>query len=304
MWSEKDIPTLSGKNAIVTGANTGIGLETARAFAEKGACVVMACRNLEKGNAAAENIRQLVPGSGVDIEVMELDLSALSSVKSFVEKYREQNDSLDILCNNAGVMMLPERQETTDGFEMQFGTNHFGHFALTGRLFGLLRNTPGARVVTVSSTGHRFGKIDFENLNAERKYNPTWAYAASKLANLLFTYELQRRLKRAGIDMTATAAHPGWTGTDLQRHTPWLRFMNNFFSQKPPMGALPTLYAAISDDIRGGEYAGPRGFMEQRGYPKKVRSNAASHDEETARRLWEISEELTGVSFDFSPSGK
>ncbi|MFC1500757.1 oxidoreductase [Candidatus Zixiibacteriota bacterium] len=299
MWSERDIPDLSGRNAIVTGANTGIGLETARALAQKGASVVMACRNLEKGNAAAEEIRRRVPGIGDGIVVMELDLSDLASVKRFVEAYTSRHNTLDILCNNAGVMMLPERQETTDGFEMQFGTNHFGHFALTGLLFDLLRQTPGARVVTVSSTGHRFGKIDFENLNAERSYHPTWTYGASKLANLLFTYELQRRLERAGIDMTATAAHPGWTATDLQRHAGALRFMNIFMAQKPPMGALPTLFAAISGDIRGGEYAGPRGFMEQRGYPKKVKSSAASHDEEIARRLWEISEELTGVHFPF-----
>ncbi len=297
MWNETDINDLTGKHVIVTGANSGIGLETARAMAEKGARVVMACRNLEKGTGAAESIRTRNPE--VDLEVMELDLSDLASVKTFVESYTGRYDALDFLINNAGVMMIPERQETADGFEMQFGTNHLGHFALTGLLFDLLRNTPGARVVTVSSMGHRFGKIDFDNLNAEQSYSPMSVYAVSKLANLLFTYELQRRLEKAGIRMDATAAHPGWTGTNLQRHASTLRFMNRFASQKPPMGALPTLYAALSDSMKGGDYAGPRGLMEQRGYPKKVKSNDASHDEDVARKLWEVSEELTGVSFDF-----
>jgi len=300
MWSEKDMPDMSGRSAIVTGANTGIGLETARALAEKGARVVMACRNLEQGTAAAEAIRER--NHEVNLEVMELDLNSLASVKGFVESFRSRINALDLLINNAGVMMLPGRQVTADGFEKQFSTNHLGHFALTGLLFELLLGSPGARIVTVSSTAHRAGKIDFDNLNAERSYNRIRVYGASKLANLLFTYELQRRLEASGVDMIATAAHPGWTGTDLQRYVSTLRFLNIFFSQKPPMGALPTLYAAISDEIGGGEYAGPRGFMEQRGYPKKVRSNNASHDEDVARKLWEVSEKLTGVSFDFSPA--
>ncbi len=298
MWTEADIPDLSGTQTIVTGANSGIGLETSRALAEKGAHVVLACRNLEKGNEAAGSIRQ--KNSRVDIEVMELDLSDLSSVRVFAEAFNGGHSSLDILCNNAGVMALPERIETVDGFEMQFGTNHLGHFALTGLLFGMLRNTPGARVVTVSSMGHRMGKIDFENLNAEKSYKSTGAYGQSKLANLLFTRELQWRADDAGVGIRATAAHPGWTGTNLQRHAPMLNFLNRFVSQKPPMGALPTLYAVISDEMAGGEYAGPSGFMEMRGYPKKVKSSAASRDRDIARKLWNVSEELTGIRFDFS----
>jgi len=297
MWTEADIPGLSGKSVIVTGANSGIGYETARALAEKGAHVVMACRSLEKGNIAAYTIRKVHPE--VDIVVVELDLSDLSSVRSFAMAIKGERSTLDVLCNNAGVMMIPDRRETADGFEMQFGTNHLGHFALTGLLFDLLRDTPGARVVTVSSVAHRMGKIDFGNLNAETSYSPRGVYGVSKLANLLFTRELRWRADDAGVDIVATAAHPGWTGTNPQRHTPRLNCMNRFVSQGPPMGALPTLYAIIADEMTGGKYAGPRGLLEMRGYPKRIGSSAASHDREVARKLWDISEQLTGVRFSF-----
>lgn len=296
MRTESDIQDLSGKTAIVTGANSGIGYETARVLAVKGASVIMACRSMEKGEEAASSIRSA--HLEVQIEVMDLDLSDLASISEFVGFLKSKYSSLDILCNNAGVMMIPERTETADGFEMQFGTNHLGHFALTGLLFDILRNSPEARVVTVSSVVHRFGRVDFENLNAEKLYNPSGAYGLSKLANLLFTYEIGRRVENAGIDVIAAAAHPGWTGTNLQRYTRVFRFMNHFVSQKPEMGALPTLFAATAPDVEGGDYFGPRGLMEMRGYPKKVKSSDDSHDDDLAKKLWEASEELTGVLFD------
>lgn len=297
MWTADEIEDLTGKTTIVTGANSGIGFETARALALKGAHVVMACRNLEGGEEAASMIRYESPEASV--EVMMLDLADLASVRGFAEEITGKFSSLDILCNNAGVMMIPERLETVDGYEMQFAINHLGHFALTGLLLDLLRRVPGSRVVTVSSSGHRFGNPDFDDLNAKKSYKPSNAYSLSKLANLLFTYELQRRLDDAGVDMIVAASHPGWTGTNLQRHAPILRFMNRFVSQKPDMGALPSLYAATAPDVQGGDYFGPSRFMEMRGYPKMVKSSKTSHDEEIAGRLWETSEGLTGVRYAF-----
>jgi len=297
MWTECDIQKLNDRNAIVTGANSGIGFETARVLASKGTRVILACRDIEKGKEAASRIQDAHPDA--EIEVMTLDLSNLASVHTFADSFTSSSSTLDILCNNAGVMMIPKKTETADGFEMQFGTNHLGHFALTGLLFDALRNTPGARVITVSSIMERFGKIDFENLNSERKYNPSDAYSASKLANLLFTYEMQRLLEGARMEMLAASAHPGWTGTNLQRHAPFFRFMNRFVSQKPRMGALPTLYAATAPDVKGGNYLGPDRLMGMRGYPKNVKSSDASHNEEIARSLWVVSEELTGVRYDF-----
>ncbi|MFN2210270.1 MAG: SDR family NAD(P)-dependent oxidoreductase [Candidatus Promineifilaceae bacterium] len=294
-WTEADIGDLSGKVAVVTGANSGIGYETARALAEKGADVVMACRNLQKGNEAAEQIRALDPRGSV--EVMQLDLADLDSVREFAEAFKAQHDRLDLLINNAGIMMTPYGK-TAQGFEQQFGVNHLGHFALTGLLFERIKETPGSRVVTVSSTYHRLGKIDFDDLHCEEKaYGRQTAYGQSKLANLLFTYELQRKMDRAGLDMVAVAAHPGWSETNLQRHAGLFDFMNRFVAQDAAMGALPTLYAATAPDVRGGDYYGPEGFMERAGYPKKVRSNGRSQDEEVAERLWRVSEDLTGVSY-------
>jgi NAD(P)-dependent dehydrogenase (short-subunit alcohol dehydrogenase family) len=294
-WTEADIGDLSGKVAVVTGANSGIGYETARALAEKGADVVMACRNLQKGNEAAEQIRALDPRGSV--EVMQLDLADLDSVREFAEAFKAQHDRLDLLINNAGIMMTPYGK-TAQGFEQQFGVNHLGHFALTGLLFERIKETPGSRVVTVSSTYHRLGKIDFDDLHCEEKaYGRQTAYGQSKLANLLFTYELQRKMDRAGLDMVAVAAHPGWSETNLQRHAGLFDFMNRFVAQEAAMGALPTLYAATAPDVRGGDYYGPDGFMERAGHPKKVSSNGRSQDEEVAERLWQVSQDLTGVTY-------
>ena len=231
--------------------------------------------------------------------IAELDLGSLASVRSFSDEFLRQNDRLDMLINNAGVMM-PPYEKTTDGFELQFGTNHLGHFALTGLLLPLLLKTEGSRVVNVSSTGHKAGKIIFEDLNSERSYNKMKAYGQSKLANLLFTYEFQRKLEDAGSGTLVTAAHPGWTITNLQRHSSGLNFLNPVFGQKSHMGALPTLRAAVDTDVKGSDYFGPGGFMEMQGTPIKVKSNDRSHDTETARQLWEVSEKLTGVVYSFN----
>ena len=293
-WNADQLPDQTGRVAIVTGSNSGIGFETARVLAEKGATVVMACRNLDKANPKADEVRAGNP-SGT-IEVMQLDLSDLESVRAFAEAFRAKHSRLDLLINNAGIM-VPPYGKTAQGFETQFGVNHLGHFALTGSLLDLVLNTPGSRIVTVSSVAHLFGKIDFSDLNWENGYKATAAYGQSKLANLLFTYELQRRLEVAGKGTLAVAAHPGWTETNLQKHSKPTEFMNRFFAQKPLMGALPTLYAATESDVQGAQYYGPSGFLEMNGPPKRVKSNRRSHDENVAERLWNISEDLTGVQF-------
>lgn len=293
-WTEKDIPDQSGRVVIVTGANSGIGWDTARALAQKGATVIMACRNEEKANSAADQIRALNPAGKV--VVMPLNLGDLNSVRAFAVAFRSQNKQLDLLINNAGVMM-PPYGKTRQGFEQQFGINHLGHFALTGLLLDMLNATPDARVVTVSSSSHRFGIINFDDLNWEKGYPPQRAYGQSKLANLLFTYELGRRLTQAGQKTLAVAAHPGWTATNLQQHSSPYRILNPIMGQSTAMGALPTLYAATAPNVHGGEYFGPDGLFELRGYPKKVGSNAPSRDEAAAQRLWTISEDLTGVKF-------
>ena len=293
-WTAEDIPDLTGKIAIVTGANSGIGYEAARALARKGAAVILACRNMDKGEAAVREIVQESPDAKAVL--MPLDLSDLASVRRFAGEFTGRYDRLDMLINNAGIMM-PPFGKTADGFELQFGTNHLGHFALTGLLLDLLLRTPRARVVTVSSEGHRFTKMDFANLNGEVHYDRQRAYAQSKLANLLFTYELQRRFEEAGVDTLAAAAHPGWTATNLQVHYPMARLFNPFIAQKPEMGALPTLYAACASDVKGGDYYGPRGMLGLKGYPTLVQSSPASHDAADAARLWTLSEELTGVRY-------
>ena len=293
-WTAENIPDLTGKIAIVTGANSGIGYEMARALAGKGAMVILACRNQAKGEAAVRQIDQEYPEAKA--ELMQLDLSDLASVRRFAGEFASQYDRLDILINNAGIM-APPLGKTADGFELQFGANYLGHFALTGLLFDLIIHTPRARVITVSSGGHRFGEIDFDNLNGEKGYDRQRAYAQSKLANLLFTYELQRRLEGAGVDTIAVAAHPGWTATNLQAHWRMVRILNPFIAQKPKMGALPTLYAATAPDVQGGDYYGPRGWQELRGYPTKVRSSDSSYDAAVAAKLWTVAEELTGVRY-------
>lgn len=293
-WTTDDIQDQTGKVAIVTGANSGIGYETARILARKGATVILACRNIQKGEFAVSKIRKEF--ASANIRLMLLDLCDLQSIRWFADKLENDYHQLDILINNAGIMM-PPFGKTVDGFEIQFGTNHLGHFALTGLLLKTIVSTPKARVVTVSSLGHRRGKIDFNNLYGQKGYSRKKAYGQSKLANLLFTYELQRRLKAIGVDPIALAVHPGWTLTNLQRYSGLYSVLNHLMAQKPQMGALPTLYAAIAPDVRGGDYIGPGSWHETRGYPIKVQSNPSSHNKVVAGRLWAISEEMTGVIY-------
>jgi NAD(P)-dependent dehydrogenase (short-subunit alcohol dehydrogenase family) len=299
------MPDLAGRTVVVTGGNSGLGYEATLAFAREGARVVMACRDPERAAAAREAIARAVPGGSV--EAMALDLASLASVRDFAKDFLQRERVLDILVNNAGVMALPYRK-TVDGFEMQFGTNHLGHFALTGLLLERLLGTPGARIVTVSSTMHRIGRIRFDDLQSERSYSKWLAYGQSKLANLLFTYELDRRLRAAGANALAVACHPGYAATNLQAAGPRMMgsglrergmlLVNRVFSQSAAMGALPTLYAATSPDVRGGDYIGPDGFMEMAGHPQRVASSRRSRDPQAAARLFEVSEELTGVRFD------
>lgn len=289
-WTHRDMPDQSGRIAVVTGANTGIGLATAVRLARQGAHAVMACRSLGKARAAADLHAVDLAGA---LDPMEVDLANLASVRRFSEAFHDRFDRLDLLINNAGVMW-PPASKTVDGFELQFGTNHLGHFALTAQLLDLLRVRPGSRVVTVASISHRFGTIDFDDLQwKSRPYRPNRAYGQSKLANLLFTYELQRRIDRAGAAMLSLAAHPGYTRTDLQRYSPALRVLN-VFAMSPWRGALPTLYAATADVDPGGYY-GPGGWGEVWGYPTRVRSSAASMDEKDAERLWAVSETLVDL---------
>lgn len=293
-WNEHSIPDQQGRVAVVTGANTGLGFETARMLASRGAAVVLAVRDIQKGKQAAARIAG-------DVTVQALDLTSLDSIRSAADNIRAARPSIDLLINNAGVMYTPKRT-TADGFELQFGTNHLGHFALTGLLLDLLLPVPGSRVVTVSSTGHRIrAAIHFDDLQWERSYNRVAAYGQAKLANLMFTYELQRRLAPYGTTIAA-AAHPGVSNTELARNAPaairipfsWLAPR---LTQKPEMGALPTLRAATDPDVVGGQYYGPGNRAQTRGYPKLVTSSPASHDAAVQRRLWTVSEELTGVKF-------
>lgn len=295
-WTTADIPDQTGRVAVVTGANTGLGYETAAALAGKGAHVVLAVRDLDKGKDAAALIPRRNPGA--DVAVQELDLTSLDSIRDAADQLRSDYDGIDLLINNAGVMWTP-KSATRDGFELQFGTNHLGHFAFTGLLLERVLEVPGSRVVTVSSTGHRLGRIDFDDLQSERGYSRAGAYGQAKLANLLFTYELQRRL--AATNTIAVAAHPGGSRTELGRYRQgWTRPVFAVFeliSQDAAMGALPTLRAATDPGVTGGQYYGPGGFAELRGYPKVVASNARSHDVDVQRRLWAVSEELTGVVY-------
>lgn len=297
-WDSTNISDQKERVAVVTGASSGIGFEAARVLAEKNARVIIAVRNLEKGNKAAEKIKRQHPNA--DLKVMELDLAELGSVRSFAEEFKRNYDRLDLLINNAGVMM-PPYSKTVDGFELQFGTNHLGHFALTGLLLDMINTTSASRIVNVSSSAHTFGNLNLNDLNWEtRKYKKARAYGDSKIANIYFTYELQKRLEQAGHKTLVTASHPGWTATELQRHAGLLSFLNNFFSQGIDMGALPTLYAAVGEDVNGSDYYGPSGWREMKGYPKKVTSNELSHDQEISQKLWDISEELTGVKYNLN----
>jgi len=295
-WTSENIPDQSGRIAVVTGASSGIGYEAAKVLAEKGATVIIAVRNQQKGDAAVQRIKAENPNA--DVSVMLLDLANLQLVKEFAQNFKQKYDRLDLLINNAGVM-APPYGKTADGFELQFGTNHLGHFALTGHLFGLLEKTPGSRIVNVSSMAHTFGDLDFDDLNWEkREYNKMKSYGDSKIANLYFTYELARRLQAKGSHTMVTAAHPGWTATDLQRHSGLFSFLNPFFAMKAPQGALPTLRAAVDSEANSGDFFGPNGWKEMRGWPVKVQSNALSQDEAIAKRLWEVSEEWTGIKYE------
>jgi NAD(P)-dependent dehydrogenase (short-subunit alcohol dehydrogenase family) len=299
-WTTSDIPDQSGRVAIVTGANTGLGYHTAAALAQTGAHVVLAVRNLEKGNLALARIVAAYPRA--DVTLAQLDLSSLASVRAAAVSLRKAYPRIDLLINNAGVMWTP-KQVTDDGFEMQFGTNHLGHFALTGLLLDNLLPVRGSRVVTVSSTGHRLrAAIHFDDLQWEHSYDRYAAYGQSKLANLLFTYELQRRLADHHKNTIAVAAHPGASSTELGRNAPALikplmGLVAPLLFQGAAMGSLPTLRAATDPDVQGGQYYGPDGLGEQRGHPKLVSSSAQSHDEDLQRRLWTVSEELTGVTY-------
>lgn len=293
-WTTKDIPDQTGRVAIVTGANSGIGYETAKALAGKGATVVLACRNLEKADIAAGEIR--LGNKDANLDIIHLDLADLGSVRQFAETFISRHEKLDLLINNAGVM-IPPYTRTIDGFELQFGANHLGHFALTGLLLERLMKTPNARIINVSSSAHRMGSgtINFENLNSEKGYNASGAYAQSKLANLLFTLELNQHFQEVGADTIAASAHPGWTVTGLQRG--FMHTISRVIGQLPAMGALPTLLAATDPDVQPNEYFGPGGLMEMRGYPTRVDTNQAAKDPALAQRLWDTSEVLTGIQY-------
>lgn len=296
-WNATNIPDQSGRTAVITGANTGIGFETAAALAAKGADVVLAVRNLDKGADAAERITAATDGATVSVQ--QLDLSSLESVRVAADELKSRHDTIDLLVNNAGVMYT-DKGTTKDGFETQFGTNHLGHFAFTGLLLERLLTVPGSRVVNVSSQGHRMrAAIHFDDLQLDRNYDRVAAYGQSKLANLMFTYELQRRLQ--GTHTIAVAAHPGGSNTELARNTPPAQraVMAALapLMQSAAMGALPSLRAATDPGVLGGQYYGPEGILEQRGNPKVVTSSEQSYDVDIQQRLWALSEELTKIVF-------
>jgi NAD(P)-dependent dehydrogenase (short-subunit alcohol dehydrogenase family) len=299
-WTADQIPDQTGRTAVVTGANSGLGLSTARELARAGAHVVLACRNLEKGEAARREV-------GSDAELEQLDLASLDSVREFADRFRATHDGLDLLINNAG-LMAPPRGVTADGFELQFGTNVLGHFALTGRLLGMLEGREDARVVTLSSNAHKLGRIHWDDLQSERRYNRWRAYNQSKLGDLMLALELDRRLRAAGSLIRSVAAHPGYSATNLQSAAPpavdraVMAVTNRLLAQSGDMGALPTLYAATYPGLEGGTYIGPDGFLEQRGHPEPATPTKSARDEEAAGRLWDVCEELTGVHFEFPAS--
>ena len=301
-WTSANIPDLTDKVIIVTGGNSGIGFEAAKEVAHNGAKTILACRDINKAEAAKSQIKSEIVDALV--ETMTLDLSKQASVHQFASNFREKYNRLDVLVNNAGIMSVPY-SITEDGFESQFATNHLGHFALTGLLLDVILKTPGSRVVNVSSGGHRMGNVDFDNLMYEGglHYSPYRAYGRSKLANLLFTYELQRYFESLDADAIAVAAHPGSSMTNLGRHVKdrWyfrlLMLLAERLSQSAAMGALPTIRAAVDPNVKGGEYYGPGGLMGQRGYPILVQSSKASHNKADACQLWQVSKQLTGVRY-------
>ena len=307
-WTAKDIPDQSGRTAVVTGANSGLGLEVSSALADAGASVLMACRDMDRAGEGLGRIRAGSPGA--DVDALQLDLASLDSIEDFAAAARNRfPDGIDILINNAGVMMPPKR-ETEDGFELQFGTNHLGHFALTARLYPEIRPVAGSRVVTVSSAMARTGRLDFENLDGKKGYSRTGAYSLSKLANLSFALELQRRLAVAGSPVESMAAHPGYSSTNLQKSgprlgggvgstlaAPFISLGNLLLAQDATAGAAPILYAATHPGLAGGSYVGPDGPGEMRGSPAVVRPVKSATDRTSAERLWAISEQMTGIRF-------
>jgi NAD(P)-dependent dehydrogenase (short-subunit alcohol dehydrogenase family) len=307
-WTLDQMPDCGEKTVLVTGANSGLGFEATKAFAANGATVIMACRSTDRGQQAATEIRDSIPDTGAVLNVRHCDLASLDSVASFATGVDRNYDTVDVLCNNAGVMAIP-RQETEDGFEKQLGVNHLGHFALTGHLLDLLVGSADeSRIVTHSSGAHESGELDFDDLHREQSYGKWDAYGQSKLANLLFAYELQRRLEAAGItDTISVACHPGYAATNLQYRGPkqegstlrvgLMKVANTVVGQSARKGALPLLYASVAPDVQGGDYYGPDGFMSMRGTPEKQPSSEASYDENDARRLWQKSEELSGVEY-------
>jgi NAD(P)-dependent dehydrogenase (short-subunit alcohol dehydrogenase family) len=309
-WTVDQMPDCTDRTVVVTGANSGLGFEATKAFAANGATVIMACRSTDRGQQAATDVRDSVGDTGATLNVRQCDLASLDSIDSFAAGVGQNYDAIDVLCNNAGVMAIP-RQETRDGFEKQFGVNHLGHFALTGHLLELLVETDTeSRIVTHSSGAHETGEVDFDDLHRQQSYGKWDAYSQSKLANLLFAYELQRRLEAAGItDTLSVACHPGYAATNLQYRGPKqagstvrlgvMKAANAVFGQSAERGALPMLYAATAPDVQGGDYYGPGGFMNMRGAPEKQSSNDASYDEADAERLWTKSEELCGVEYEF-----
>ena len=292
-WTPEEIPDLTGQTVLITGANSGLGLESTRLLAGRGAEVVMACRNQTKGQEALDSIKAKQPDA--NLVLMSLDLADQQSVKDFAEAFSARYSKLDVLLNNAG-LMAPPLSRTKDGFEMQFGTNHLGHFALTGLLLDLLGNAQAPRIVTVSSVAHKFGRIYFGNLNAEKSYYRWTFYGQSKLANLMFAQELHRRLKARGSKIKSIAVHPGYSDTHLQDGTAFA-LLNRFLAQPQDMGCYPSVYAATSGEVESGGYYGPNGFMEIAGYPAPARMRKLAQDEEVAKRLWEESEKLTGIHF-------
>lgn len=298
-WNESEISNLDGKVVVITGANSGIGFETARVLANKGATVVLAVRSLAKGKTAMDKIHR--DNHTAKVQVMELDLANLESIRAFSVAFLSSYNELSILINNAGVMAPPYSQ-TVDGFELQFGTNHLGHFALTGLLLKPLLSTESSRVVTVSSAAHKGGQIDFQTLDGKKNYRRWGAYSQSKLANLLFAYELQRRLSAHETSTLSVACHPGFAATNLTTSGMGnvAGGLANLMAQSAAKGALPTLFAATCDKLVGGEYIGPTGMGGMKGYPGIVSSSARSHDEEVASKLWDVSSELTGVEYHFA----
>lgn len=301
-WVKANVPDQSGRIVLVTGANSGIGLEAARDLAGRGAHVVLACRTRSKAEAARSDI--LGTNAVAEVSFVDLDLASLASIREAAGAFLAEHDRLDLLINNAGVMATP-RGKTVDGFETQIGTNHLGHFALTGLLKPAWSATEHSRIVSISSLAHRIGRINFDDLQSQRRYQSWVAYGQSKLANLLFTFELQRRLRAAGLSTIAVAAHPGLSNTGLMGSTGGLmsaigkvtKPIMGMMMQGADMGALPTVRAAVDPNANGGDYYGPDAMMEQRGLPKKVGSTGAAKDVEAASRLWTVSEELTGVSY-------